>query len=127
MSSEDNAELVEQARSELRRIQERQAAIEEKLNRLHDVAAVVSSRDGAVTVEMSAGGVVKQVELSDSALRIGAAELSASITDTLRRATAVASEGSEADTPEQPPVVTAPDTEPYDGDDEAVFSGLFDT
>lgn len=124
MSSEDNAEMVEQARAELRRIQERQAANEEKLNRLHDVAAVVSSRDGAVTVEMSAGGVVKQVELSESALRIGAAELSASITDTLRRATAAAAEG---DVPEQQPAATTPETGPYDGDDEAVFSGLFDT
>ncbi|WP_166677741.1 YbaB/EbfC family nucleoid-associated protein [Amycolatopsis arida] len=97
--SPSNAELIEEMRWQVRKIRDRQAendALLGKLDtmrsRLTALEVRVSSPDGTVTVVAGAGGIVRGVELADTAVRGTASALAATLNATIRQAVREATE-----------------------------------
>jgi DNA-binding protein YbaB len=92
-----NAELIEELRAQLARIEARRADNDAMLARLTEtdaelaaLAVTATSPDQAVTVVAGPGGIVRSVRLAEHAMRSSAAALSEVIDATVRQAVAQA-------------------------------------
>lgn len=97
MTNPTSKDLLDELRWQLAKIEDKQAENKELLGRLDTVKAELSalsvsatSPDGTVTVVAGSGGIVRSVDLADSALRSNSKTLSAAITETVRAAIAQA-------------------------------------
>ncbi len=109
-----NADLIEEMRWQLRKIEERKA---DNARLLAQPGSSVTSADGTVTV-VAAGGVLQEVRLTPEAMRTDPARLGAVIAATVRDALAAGSPPAPAPrrvhTPRRRPAPEADDDEPFD-------------
>lgn len=97
MTEQSSRDLVQEMRWQVDRIRSKQAENAELLGKLEAtkeqlsaLEARVSSPDGHVTVVAGSGGIVRSVELTDSAMGSNASTLSATINATIESAIAAA-------------------------------------
>lgn len=99
MTNQSSQDLIAEMRWQLAKITDKQAENNELLGKLDaakdQLAALearVTSPDGAVTVTAGSGGIVRSVDLADSAMSSNAKSLSSTINATVRAAIARATD-----------------------------------
>ncbi|MGW3993070.1 YbaB/EbfC family nucleoid-associated protein [Amycolatopsis sp. NPDC004772] len=121
----DNAQLIEEMRWQLRRIEDRKAENQRVLAAIAGSDhATVTSADRSVTVLAGPGGVVSEVRLAPEAMRFDAVTLSRTITAAIREAVA-AGRGATPE-PAAAPVPKAAPRRPAPADDDDPYDTVFD-